>query len=238
MHPFFRNVSIWLIAFLMALLKVSGQCNDNTQITTDPADPSNTENPAKENTFFDWQQPNFSLYQTIDNISTTATIPSPYNQTGNAEVAHLYLSDDYKPEDGWELLARNLGYKDDGTTVSDLSNPYIILYNRYQGLMRCFISIGQREADYKGIVFELFFNEAVTTRSTALLQSMSPIIEPTKTLNPIITRAAAVSEFIQEPRKWMMAEFELAYDPCTCTSWSVLELDVRLADTVDIVMSG
>ncbi len=230
------KLSLLLSGMLMACISLLGQC-DPTQITTDPDAPFNPENPAKENTFFDWRQQTFSLYQTIDNVSTTSNPPSPFYQIGNAEVVHLYNSEDYKPEDGWELIVRNLGYKDDGTTWDDLSNPYIILYNRFHGLMRCFVIIGQREADYKAISFELSFQDARNVQ-TALFQNLAPLVEPVKDFDNSISSLAGISEFIQEPRKWMMAEFEMAYDPCTCNDDSKLLLEVSLVDTAQIVMSG
>lgn len=231
-----KTLFIWLgicIIFL-PMGELWGQC-DPPYITTNPDAPENDENSSKKNTFFDWRSANFNLNYSPNGFLIQTTIPSPFNQTNNSEVDHLYLSNDFKPIDGWELIHRDLGYEDNGTPKTDLVNPYLILYNKFTGILRVFIAIGARENDYDACEFKLAFN--TSNKKTALFAHSETIMEPVKTFSSDVV-FSSVSRFLNEDKKWMVAEFRMAYDPCTCNNPSRLQLEALLTDSAKIVLSG
>ena len=108
--------------FIFLILKfcffnIYGQeCNKNN-IFTNPEYPENPIHTEYENVF-DWTE---SYYHSFF-LNNYTNIPNPYI-TGQGGVSQLYLQDDYKPEDGWELIRYNKGYlnfweDDDGNGLS------------------------------------------------------------------------------------------------------------------------
>ncbi|MDX2249990.1 MAG: hypothetical protein SF052_24620 [Bacteroidia bacterium] len=195
------------VLFIQSLFLGFSQC-DTTYITTHPNAPFNPENPAKLNTFFDWRDMEYDLNFTVNGQTISTTIPSPFYQIDNNNVSYLYLSEDDKPEDGWELIGRNLGYYDNGTPRSDLTNPYLILYNKYTGLLRIFLAVGKREDDYDAMEIGIKFSENGNAKRTALLDYASLPLNSVQEFDTTLETFVTTTKFLHEEKKWMVESFK------------------------------
>ena len=87
----------------------------------------------QENKNWDWTDPN--EYPDYFYISGKQPIPAVFPFTDvNLGVVTEYA--DYEPEDGWVLL-----FKDFGSQRLPVKMPYMVLYNKYTGIMRAFIFV-------------------------------------------------------------------------------------------------
>ena len=111
------------VLFLSALLFqciicFSQSACDINQISTNPNSPENPLEPDYLNQF-DWttSNPNYQINSECNPNSFT-TNPFESNQY---ELLPLSLSKDMQPEDGWEMIAYNLGY--DNNNLPLLARP-------------------------------------------------------------------------------------------------------------------
>ena len=146
---------------------------------------------------------------------------------------------DILPEDGWELM-----YKYFGEVSTPLNNdakiPSFVLYNRYTSKLKVFAAATGLPASFIGIsnvnraALRLSFAQ---TQRTALFGMAQPItqvlsaytVSPTQANdshfmnNEFDTPNADLqlnpsSGNIQPQYQWLMSEFTVPYDPCTCVS--------------------
>jgi hypothetical protein len=118
-----------LFAFLsIGATSLHAQTCSPNGITTNPAAPVNTQNPAKKNTF-NYTATQFPL-NWIYTYNNTTKINSPYFDTDNSGINQFYdpidgIKDIY-PAEGWELIKKDFGYADNGTPNNPAtSNPYL-----------------------------------------------------------------------------------------------------------------
>lgn len=225
--------------FCVALsLKVYAQNCAPNGITTNPVAPVNTQNPSKLNTF-DFTAPQFSL-NWIYNYNNTNYINSPYFDTDNSGINQFYdpidgIKDIY-PSEGWELIKKDFGYADNGTPNNPATaNPYLIVYNKYRGLMRIFVARGDQQA-YNGANIRLKFID-ISPMQTSLLDLSGEL----QAINAPFTKGKShnsVTKFINLPLKWFYADFPMLYDPCTCLYESKLEIIVTLSSTSTLTAQG
>lgn len=145
---------------------------------------------------------------------------------------YLYVAPPFTTSNGWELLLLNLGYypnTDDGTPEGGILThnfvdqkfiPYIVLYNKYTGIMRVFLAYGKNQSPdgaIDGVMITLtFFSPALGQDEVSgilrLVKGRDNFLDqPTSTVN---TTAVAKNPGVEH--KWYSADFQLAYDPCTC----------------------
>ncbi len=202
-------------------------------LRTNPDNPLNTEIPQKQNggsfyhasPIFDWRTYYFKKKGLCD---SEQIVISPYEQTDNDLLTGLCMSKDYKPESGWELITQRFGDPMDADEfLSGISFPYFILYNRYTGLLRFFISVCQTEA-YQSASFTLRFNSDRIT--SALDLGVSSEDKPFRALDDSIglPEYNSVCEFKNENSKWFYADFTMMYDPCGCLINTSLDFKVHL----------
>jgi hypothetical protein len=143
---------------------------NNGGIRTNFDAPSNTHLPAKTNTF-DWRT---ELYN-VNWLGGTNQVYSPFYQINNSSINHLFENKDMLPEDGWELFAREFGYKDDGTPEPvPTTIPTLVLYNRYTGMFRVFV-MRHQYYPYTDIRFVLSFQPTLDGMETTLIDQARPI---------------------------------------------------------------
>jgi hypothetical protein len=166
---------------------------------------------------------------------------------------------DFRWEDGWELLYMNLGYFPDGNHINDPaigsyyhnhgqlydplpSNiPYFVIYNRYRGLLRLFANVWYPVAgtNFTDINVTLGFTESSRFNSslTGILRNASaydiPLSETTRILSVHAPRFHAPNE-----TQWIVADFQMAYDPCSCTSQGELEFVFTAFSSLDVDIIG
>lgn len=211
--------------------------------------------------WFDAPGNNFSWipFDGMQGPPSTGVFINPYSDNGmNAAQAQMLNPGsafgvqemDMYPEDGWELIKINLGYTPDLTPLvpSEFPDvPYIILYNKYRGILRVFAKtfIGLTSpTTYKTakiiLEFDQNYNPALNAGdsdySNTFMMSgelAQPLDQPTK-----ITKLINVAEHPNNYQKWFYADFELAYDACACFYRSDLRLSFEFVNSSDVKLAG
>jgi hypothetical protein len=208
-------------------------------MTTNPGNAINLENPSYENnTFFDWGAEEFDINSSKFPSSQT-TIKSPFSPNAqNFNVVGLSESEDYKPEDGWELLSWDLGYDYDGLPNSSPTGVvHFILYNKLTSTMRVFAAGEGLQA----------YNSAVITFHTQTIFGSLTSYQPSLIQDPVSftgldkhysKEVQSVSEFYQIANNWIYADFFINYDPCVCLYDSKMFYNVEYVNTADLEISG
>lgn len=222
-----------LLVVLLLLAAFDGfaqNCAPNG-ITTNPSAPVNIQRPSKTNTF-NWLQENYPLYWVYDN---TSTIKSPFYQLNNSITNHFIENKEMYPADGWELVAKDLGYNDDGMRQAQpIGNASIVFYNKHTGILRVFIARGDQQP-FNGVRVNFGF-ERSSPMQTSLLSQVSELVPLDHfQRDPAIL---SVSQFNNDYQRWFYADFNMMYDPCTCLYTSKLHIDVYLVNTSTISLEG
>lgn len=174
----------------------------------------------------------------------SGVFPSPYSIAGQSpDYGYLYngTEADYFPEDGWELLYSNMGTYPDGTILAQseltlTTLPYVILYNKYKGVIRVF---GKTTTDitnntYKAVEVKFRFKNPQVSNLFGVAQNIS---------NPLdkeveVTQIAAICNHPNSFQQWFHADFDVAYDPCACYFRSDLQLLFTFIQSSDIRLAG
>ena len=126
----------------------------------------------------------------------------PFFSQGN--VLNTIEKDMY-PEDGWVLVARDFG-----TPNSPVSNPFLILYNKYRGILRYMVYNGTREkASYQAL--KLSFNEPQYASALFTFHEQG---ERVFTNNFDQNVSETQISLVDKQKGWAVGDFNLAgYDP-------------------------
>lgn len=157
-----------------------------------------------------------------------------HSQLGNYYSYLYYQSPGHllPHSEGWELLLVNVGkYPDDQTNLEAVvfrALPYVVLYNKYSGVIRVFVGMGPdatiSESAHALSVKLRFNNQAGTNYFNGLLRYYdghdSPLDQPINTQN-----ALSVGKTITEGVRWASVDFQTAYDPCSCNTPTKLNLE-------------
>ena len=227
-----------LACALPAPAQTAGPC-PATGISTDPGQPTNPLRPDRRNTFFNWFAPGgtgayanrlYQLYR-VDRM-TGAGVPyelfTPYQQSDNAMLT-AWLGPGDTAENGWELLAYNLGYTERGQPrAGGASMPYILLYHRYTGMLRVFATEAdhQRDFSYRSITLRFGAGTGLAFKSGLLNRVAAPataLLDAPAGASAVLT---GVGVYLNQSGKWFFADFPLDYDPCTCLFRSELAIEV------------
>ncbi len=141
------------------------------------------------------------------------------------------------PQDGWELIRRDLGY-DDAKNPAKTTNPTLILYNRRTSMLRVFTAVGDLQAGYQFAEIKLSFGKSGTYKAGTLNRqaALGVALEDTEVgTNPPFV---AVARYLNGRSKWFVADFPMDYDPCICQFDSRLTIDVSLISSADIKLIG
>jgi hypothetical protein len=230
------NMQSKLITFLLGIIfscALSAQYPCVNGISTNPLNPINTQLPSKKNTFFNWMDSLWSL-QPSPFCFRTSQVESPFYKTDNVE--ELRVSKDMNWDDGWELIRRHVGLTETNSyTVTNPEHLYVILYNKYTGILRVLLQVC-RGADYNSAKVVLKFHN-LSFMKTDLLEFARGNITP---LNKKFTSIdfGAGSKYVNENSKWFYADFPLMYDPCTCAYTSKLNIVSQLISNSTISLEG
>jgi len=198
-----------------------------------------------------------------NNIDTLPML-NPYSNSMPQEYKFMRVDDvepenwDYRWEDGWELLYMNMGYYPDGNSTKnpasgsyyDIYNdtfdplpsniPYFVIYNRYRGLLRLFTNVWYDTGtnyDNIDVVLRFTLQSGQVNKLTGLLRHASgfdlPLSEPTA-IKAIHSPRFHTPNFTQ----WMVADFQMAYDPCSCQSQGELEFVFTAFSSLDVDIIG
>jgi len=240
-----KTILSFLVVFL-SLAELNAQIStcipNGTGITTNPVAPVNNQRPSKLNTF-DWTIQDYPI-NLLYNFNNATSIKSPYYQSDNQYLSPLAIPNDglrdMYPIDGWELIKKDFGYEDNGTpSIPAASRLYLILYNKYRGVLRVFFARGDMQP-YNGASVKLTFDN-----NTASLSSLLDYAAEIHALNDFqfnkltnVPQITQVSPFISSPLVWFYADFPVMYDPCTCFYQSLVNVNISLSSTSNVSLSG
>ncbi len=188
----------------------------------------------------------------------------------NTETGYLYyhpdpgihfLNDNEKDwhwEDGWELLYLNIGSLPNGTPIDQKSDPsmywntdseqptannspYVVLYNRYTGLMRVFFSAwGDDANNWQDVTVSLEFPDQNVNKRiiSGIFRHAEGIDRPLNQPTKITKLKGARKQRINGPNEWYVAEFQLGYDVCQCQFASSMLLNFKYTSesSVDLTL--
>jgi acetyltransferase-like isoleucine patch superfamily enzyme len=154
------------------------------------------------------------------------TIPNVNNPNLLVYAINPFNADnlDISPEDGWELVQYDFGGKFVKTGLAAKRNeinnyPHFIIYNRYNSKLRIFFLVPNAET-FNGAYIQATFdntNQIALHKNTALFAQAANTPTDLRNFNP---DAYLTSTASYQPSarilQWIYAEFDLAYDPCTC----------------------
>ncbi|MBI2722819.1 MAG: T9SS type A sorting domain-containing protein [Bacteroidetes bacterium] len=172
---------------------------------------------------------------------------------------------DILPEDGWELMYKRFGSVSTPNNIES-KVPTFILYNRYTGKLKVFAAATGLEVGFVGIsaanraALRVSFTANDKTAFFGNAQPISQVlssytVSPNQPLDEhyvnnefvspnSISQLNAVSSIgssISPPQyQWLMSEFTVPYDPCTCWNTNIPQLSVNLVywSNSSINMSG
>jgi len=232
-------ITMGVILLLNKSALFAQDCPPIGPISTNPNNPVNTHSPAKLN-YFDWSSPSYQLNWIRNGFTTT--VASPFYQLNNPITNNLLDSKDMLHQDGWELITKDNGYNDNGTlAITPVTNPYVVLYNKYTGTLRVFFIIGDRQADYNSMSIKVSFfsSSGGSSYASSLLMLSSgevkPLSSPFPTTQPSFN---SVNTYINDADAWFYADFPMTYDPCTCLYNSKLIITPYLSVSFSLDATG
>lgn len=227
-----------------------GQCDNN--VSTDPLSPANSSLPINPNNYgnkflnqFDWNE------RTIDGTLATYQLQNmQFNQnmqnvmSNQAIQYYNYIAkgEQLLPKHGWELLLLNLGKYpnlDDFPIAGEFTDiPYIVLYNRYSGIIRVFANYGNgflpNGINFDAVRVELRFDDNNVNGLLRLNQGLDQALDQKSN----VTKVSGIAKHPNSPGRWFSTDFQVAYDPCICYHPSRIRLNFHFAKGEDIVLQG
>lgn len=229
-----KTLLLSAIVSFISLLVNAQDCNPRTIKTDVDAPAENTQRPLKTNTF-NWKSISYNLNSLY--FPNATAIESPFQQGANPNVTQLVLTNDMKPEDGWELIRREFGYQDNGSpSITPVFMPKLMLYNKRTGVFRVIIARGELQETYQSAFIKIHWDVASPYQTSALdytkpLVSLEePFVKNTFFVSPV--------RYFNAPLKWFYADFPIQYDPCTCFYPSLFNIRTEFYETSDIKING
>jgi hypothetical protein len=163
-------------------------------------------------------------------------------------------------QNGWELLALNLGYFPDGTPYSyhvDPDNldgngnptpffsnlhptlPYVVLYNRYLSKIRVFANVGEQWAinnAYQAVEVSISLSSAYPSVNGLL--RINNGLDQALDVNTSVLKTGAICESQNTKRKWFSADINVSYDPCVCDYSSGFSIDFQIVKNSSFILQG
>jgi len=202
------------------------------QTKTDPCQtiPYETYKPS----IFDWQKhgkngvPSYSYssyYMNNNNVTQNVQVKTPYDSEENWNVKDLYetlyttnLDIDLSTVSGWELVNYRMGSATDPINYP----PCIILYNRFQSILRVFAvippNLTNKDDGASSYLISIAFHNL--RGKSALFSKAEKYIPSVIDFNPNHSLSVVNKYANQINNQWLRADFQVMYDPCTCRNSS------------------
>lgn len=203
MKPFFLLKLFSSIIFLSVLLS----CTENEIIDNNYICNNKPATRSIQTSYFDWENIDW-----MPTPSMQSRIPTPWSGQGSLVSSYgLDISQDRKAYNGWELLYSSF----DENASSPLINPYFILYNKYNGIMRVYLYITTPFVTASSYIQD---GISVMSRSkTSILNYLGKDVVD-------IDKECTTQYMQMQPKpldgslplasnRWYMLQYELAYDP-------------------------
>ncbi len=243
-----KKIVFVLFNTLISFLVYAQTTCDEKGIVTNPVSPVNLEKSSAAN-FISWElpaaSPNFTCYP---NGYPSYPILSPWH-TADPNFNYIDLANgtnsDYEYADGWELLKANLGKFNDNTTSRQrtVKIPYIILYNKHQGLIRMFASLRNPDYTYKTVVVKFSHPKGALVSGQASLNASSLLSLGGETAQALdqqteVTSIRMPTYFPNNENYFFWIDLPVAYDPCVCKYQGQVDVNFEFYSQADINMEG
>jgi hypothetical protein len=244
-----RKILVTLLIFLVHQTSLIAQCDNDvsTDYTNTPSNdalPSNSNAQDYLNTF-NWVprelNGNLKKYMT-QGLNQGLLLPNDEINNIYSDQAggwYSYIFNDIEPssENGWELVGFNLGFYPNGTEQSSEFNdfPYILLYNKYSGVLRVFGLLGPGFGAFgtsiDAVVISLKFDESFNQNGMFRLSEGNDKSLDEETA---ITRMASIAKHPNANGRWFSSDFHMAYDPCVCFFESKIEFNFEFIEKQNV----
>ncbi|UOQ54094.1 T9SS type A sorting domain-containing protein [Hymenobacter cellulosivorans] len=158
-------------------------------------------------------------------------------ERATGKLQRIAYDRDYTRAKGWELLRMNLGAQ------SPVAVPYVILYNKYTGMIRTYFWLNNRTYQ-NGAVITMSHSSVNGTGSTGVLaMTNTQLVAADKYLatNNYTDEMISYVAKMTSQEGWIVGEFSATYDPHFANSrYSGNSLDFNIFGTVssDITLGG
>ncbi|MFK7748551.1 MAG: T9SS type A sorting domain-containing protein [Kordia sp.] len=255
----FNKICIWCVILFMGTVSLQAQCDND--VSTDPENPTNNAlpkdllNPTGDERYLNgtnW----FPLTAggsledlDLSNMFWSGTpLPEMDNVWAPSIPYYNYINQSPRPtpKNGWELLLVNLGRYPNNVDVADSNEtfqalPYIVLYNRYSGVVRVFANFGLDQLvgdgpDAVEVVMSFVLNNdnSGATGLARLYSGKDLALDQ----NTKVTTMKSLAKATTSQRQWFSTDFQIAYDPCTCYYPSKLQLSFNQITQENITLHG
>jgi hypothetical protein len=198
---------------------------------------------------FDWNALNGSGFLTtyqLQNMTYNQNMINIQSVASGSYYSYLYTGERMSYENGWELLLLNIGSFPnlDPLPNSDYADiPYIVLYNRYKGIIRLFANYGNgyisTQASIDAMRIELKFASNINGQN--VLNGMFRLNSGKDITLDQKTNIKVMSSTTYHPNsanKWFSCDFQVAYDPCVCYYPSSLQIKFFAVENQDLELHG
>ena len=185
---------------------------------------------------FDWNGYTYELPNMTYNGISLSNKPGLVYLSMPSYYEYLYWESplhEHPVSEGWEMLLSSVGYYPDSINLNPSAVfgalPYVVLYNKYKGIIRVFVGISQ-DLDVTNATQLLTVDLAYTQYSYDFnyLSGLLRLYEgKDKALDmpTISVKSTAVTRNATEKSRWSTVDFQVAYDPCSCNTPSNLRID-------------
>jgi hypothetical protein len=163
---------------------------------------------------FNWQNTTYpTWFSNNNNTSNLVQMASPFYQSANSHILPLVLSNDSKPQEGWELIYDERGFIDQINPLVTPPNAHtaVVLYNRNTGILRVMAARAAQFTDYNAARISLRFGTDGKYPSTLAMATALTGLDMFKN-----EELMSATNFNQQQYMWFYADFPMTYDPCTC----------------------
>lgn len=242
-----------LIIVLLAITQKIWAQNDCVHgVSTNPVNPKNNSLPNTANgsgsnflNSFNWlpiqNDGTWAPYQLTNTIGNNQIMQSLYSNQVSDYYDYINQDDKPVPQNGWELLLLNIGAFPNGSSNPNLNFkdvPYIVLYNRYKGVIRIFANYGEgylpAGISIDAVKVELGF----TNNSVSGLLRLNKGNDQALDQVTLVTKTVALAQHPNSPGKWFSTDIQVAFDPCSCHFPSNLRLNFQFNDTETLELHG
>lgn len=251
-----KNIYLYF-AFLCVFNKVNAQ-NENCihNVNTNFQNPTNNSIPYNNSlngdeflNQFDWNALNSSGFLTtyqLQNMTYNQNMINIQSVASGSYYSYIYSGERMSYENGWELLLLNIGSFPnlDPLPNSDYADiPYIVLYNKYKGIIRLFANYGNgyisTQASIDAMRIELTFASNINGQNVLngmfRLNSGKDVSLDQNTNNKVMS---AITYHPNAANKWFSCDFQVAYDPCVCYYPSSLQINFFAVENQDLELHG
>ena len=175
-------------------------------------------------------------YRLNSSADATPYIELPWQQANNVNVTRFQGKNDIGTN-GWELVRRDLGFTDAGLPQVT-SNPFVIIYNKYLGVLRVFVTVQKPLATFQFAEVKLMFSTAGNSKAATLNRQSALGVALEDTEQGQAADFSVVSRYLNDGRKWFVADFPMEYDPCVCQFDSRLQILVNLIKQANVSLQA